>query len=116
MNKPLSPKQAATLEAINEFIRTNGYSPTTRELAVALGYKSSSTVHALLDRLAAKGYISKESGGPRTIRVLKDELESTKEALLDRFTRMEAALRNILEISNDDFAKHQARYGLGIDK
>ncbi|MEK3882405.1 MarR family transcriptional regulator [Paenibacillus sp. PL2-23] len=68
--KELTKKQAAVLECVKAFIQQKGYSPTTRELAEALGYQSSSTVHSLLDKLAAKGYISKEASGPRTIRVL----------------------------------------------
>ena len=32
----------------------------------------------------------------------------------EEYERMKAALRNILDISNDEFAKSQARYGLGI--
>lgn len=70
--KDLSKKQAAALDCIKTFIQQKGYSPTTRELAEALGYQSSSTVHSLLDKLAIKGYISKESSGSRTIRILKD--------------------------------------------
>ncbi|MGG4090618.1 hypothetical protein [Paenibacillus lautus] len=30
------------------------------------------------------------------------------------YLRMKAALRNILELSKDEFAKSQARYGLNI--
>ena len=32
----------------------------------------------------------------------------------DEYVRMKAALKNILELSNDEFSKSQARYGLGI--
>ncbi|MFB6364496.1 hypothetical protein ACFCP7_10580 [Paenibacillus elgii] len=35
---------------------------------------------------------------------------------LEKYRRMEAALRNILEISKDEFARSQAKYGLGIEK
>lgn len=34
----------------------------------------------------------------------------------EKYKRMEAALRNILSISSDDFSLHQARYGLGIEQ
>ncbi|MDN4090947.1 hypothetical protein [Paenibacillus polymyxa] len=33
---------------------------------------------------------------------------------IEKYHRMEAALRNILEISNDEFSISQAKYGLGI--
>jgi SOS-response transcriptional repressor LexA len=68
--KELTEKQTAALECIQSFIQQKGYSPTTRELAKELGYQSTSTVHALLDQLVTKGYISKEASGPRTIKVL----------------------------------------------
>ncbi|MFD2116364.1 hypothetical protein ACFSTH_08235 [Paenibacillus yanchengensis] len=32
----------------------------------------------------------------------------------EKIRQMEAALRNILEISTCDFAKHQAAWGLGL--
>jgi len=32
----------------------------------------------------------------------------------EEYLRMKAALKNILEISTDEFAKSQARYGLNI--
>ena len=32
----------------------------------------------------------------------------------EEYMRMKAALKNILDISNDEFAKSQARYGLGV--
>ncbi|MHA6484490.1 LexA family protein [Paenibacillus sp. strain BS8-2] len=115
--KNLSKKQEAALECIKTFIQQKGYSPTTRELAEALGYQSSSTVHSLLDKLVAKGYISKEASGPRTIRIIKVENVSSKqETKSAQFARMKAALRNIIDISTDDFSKHQARYGLGIEE
>lgn len=33
----------------------------------------------------------------------------------DDYQRMKAALRNILELSSDDFSLSQARYGLGMN-
>jgi hypothetical protein len=32
----------------------------------------------------------------------------------EEYHRMKTALQNILEISSDDFSKHQATWGLGI--
>lgn len=72
MKKSLTKKEAAALEAIQSFVRRNGFAPTIRELAAVLKYSSSSTVHALIDRLREKGYLSKTDAGPRTMRVLED--------------------------------------------
>ncbi len=33
----------------------------------------------------------------------------------ESYKRMQAALRNILELSTDEFSLSQARYGLGIE-
>lgn len=115
----LTRVQQQALDFIETFIKRNGYSPSIRELASAMKYESSSTAHNLLERLERKGYISKEASGPRTIRLIKEDSVLSSQELGTKsaqFARMEAALRNILDISTDDFAKHQARYGLGIDK
>lgn len=37
------------------------------------------------------------------------------DSVTEQCRRMEAALRNILDISSDEFAKSQARYGLGLE-
>ncbi|GEM_PF-251582 len=69
--QPLTRVQQQALDFIETFIKRNGYSPSIRELASAMKYESSSTAHNLLERLERKGYISKETSGPRTIRLLK---------------------------------------------
>lgn len=66
---PLEPKEQAVLEYIKENIRKNGYSPSIRDICTALNIKSTSTVHTCLDRLEKKGYIQKENGKSRTLRV-----------------------------------------------
>ncbi|QWU17372.1 LexA DNA binding domain-containing protein [Paenibacillus sophorae] len=70
-DKNLTPKQARTLEVIQSFIAKNGYSPTVREVANLLNLYSSSTAFRHIDLLCQKGYISKSSDGPRTIRILR---------------------------------------------
>jgi repressor LexA len=57
------------LEYIADCIRRNGYSPSIRDIRSALGIKSTSTVHTYLERLEQKGYIQKENGKSRTLRV-----------------------------------------------
>lgn len=71
MINPLTKKQARLLEFIEAFIAQHGYAPTIREMAAGLGYSGSSQVHALLEQLVKKGYVSKVATGPRTIRVIK---------------------------------------------
>ncbi|MBO4422667.1 MAG: transcriptional repressor LexA [Clostridia bacterium] len=65
----LSKKEKQIYEYIKEMINAEGYSPSVRDISTALGIKSTSTVHLHLHRLEEKGYIQKEQGKSRTIRV-----------------------------------------------
>src|SRR5690625_7565717 len=56
----LSKRQQAILDYIKEEVQTKGYPPSVREIAVAVGLASSSTVHGHLSRLEGKGYRSEE--------------------------------------------------------
>jgi repressor LexA len=66
---PLEPKEQLVFDYIKENIRKNGYSPSIRDICTALNIKSTSTVHTCLDRLEKKGYIHKENGKSRTLRI-----------------------------------------------
>lgn len=66
---PLTPKEQAIFEYIRDNIRKKGYSPSIRDIRTALDIKSTSTVHTYLERLERKGYIHKENGKSRTLRV-----------------------------------------------
>ena len=67
----LSALEQNTLDYIIETIRKIGYPPSVRDIQRALGFKSTSTVYNCLQRLEAEGYIHKEDGKSRTIRVLR---------------------------------------------
>ena len=78
---PLDPKEQAIFDYIKENIKKNGYSPSIRDIRTALNIKSTSTVHTYLERLERKGYIQKENGKSRTLRIeglMPDEFD-TKE-------------------------------------
>ena len=66
--EPLNAKEQAMYDYIADSIRKNSFSPSVRDIKTALGIKSTSTVHAYLGRLAAKGYITREDGKSRTVR------------------------------------------------
>ena len=57
------------LDYIKTTINDEGYSPSVRDISTALNIKSTSTVHLYLHKLEEKGYIQKEQGKSRTIRV-----------------------------------------------
>lgn len=65
----LKEKERAVYDYIIDTIKRRGYSPSVRDIQTALGIKSTSTVHSYLNVLEHKGYIQKEQGKSRTIRV-----------------------------------------------
>ncbi len=65
----LSVKEKKIYDYICRELRDRGYSPSVRDIQNSLGIKSTSTVHIYLKRLEEAGYISKEGGKSRTLRV-----------------------------------------------
>lgn len=67
--KPLTETEKKMLDFITDRIRNDGYSPTVRDIKAALNIKSTATVHSYLSKLEDKGYIQKENGKSRTLRL-----------------------------------------------
>ncbi len=65
----LTEKEQLILDYIKLKINDDGYSPSIRDIRRDLGIKSTSTVHTYLEKLERKGYIQKENGKSRTLRV-----------------------------------------------
>ena len=81
--KPLNEKQQKVLAFLRE--RANdGVPPSVREICMAAGIKSTSTVHAYLKTLEEGGYISRQSGLNRAIRLPGESV--AKVPLLGRVT------------------------------
>lgn len=66
----MSESQKNILEYIRSCTAENQYPPTIREIATAVGLKSSSTVHSQLDRMRGNGYINFFISSPRTLTVV----------------------------------------------
>lgn len=66
----LSSNQIKILEFIKEQIALKGYPPSLRETCLAVGLKSTSTVHSHLNKLEKCGYIKRDATKPRAIEVL----------------------------------------------
>ena len=66
--KPLNEKQQKVLEFLRERAG-DGVPPSVREICAAAGIRSISTVHAYLKVLEEGGYISRQSGLNRAIRL-----------------------------------------------
>ena len=79
----LTSKEKTTLEAIIKFKEEHEYSPSVRELALAIGVNSTSTVSMLIEKLQKKGYISTNNYKSRTIKVIKNPDGSPKGKLLE---------------------------------
>lgn len=65
----LNEKENRMYSYLLDTLRRDGYSPSVRDIQRDLDIKSTSTVHAYLARLEEKGYIQKESGKSRTVRI-----------------------------------------------
>ena len=68
----LNPREQKVYDYIVKTIRERGYAPSVRDIRQALGYKSTSTVHMYLGRLEMLGYIVKDEGKSRAIRLCDD--------------------------------------------
>ncbi|MBQ9748479.1 MAG: transcriptional repressor LexA [Clostridia bacterium] len=65
----LTEKEKEMYQYLCKVIEENGYAPSVRDIQNALGIKSTATVHSYLNRLEDKGYIQKEQGKSRTLRI-----------------------------------------------
>ncbi len=66
----LKPKEQKIYDYIAKSVRENGYAPSVRDICRDLGYKSTSTVHMYLNRLDLLGYISKDDGKSRALKLV----------------------------------------------
>ncbi|MDP4092763.1 MAG: transcriptional repressor LexA [Bacillota bacterium] len=70
MQKKLNEKQQQILDFLNSQIEEKGYPPSVREICSAVGLKSTSTVHAYLEKLTKSGMILKDPTKPRALKVI----------------------------------------------
>src|SRR5690625_5387762 len=71
----LSKRQQMILDYIKNEVAEKGYPPSVREIAVAVGLASSSTVHGHLSRIESKGYIRRDPTKPRAIEILDKSID-----------------------------------------
>lgn len=69
----MTDKQERLLNFILDFHKEHGYSPSIREMAHGMGVSSPSTIKAMLDRLEAKGMLTKSSGIARSLTAVMQE-------------------------------------------
>lgn len=79
----LTDKQTQILEYIRHEILAKGYPPSIREICQAVDLKSTSSVHAQLSSLEAKGYIRRDLTKSRSIEIIDDDFSLTKWELVN---------------------------------
>jgi len=62
----LTPQRRKIIRVIEDSLRSRGYSPSLREIGEAVGLASTSSVSYQMSVLEAEGYVSRETGRPRT--------------------------------------------------
>ena len=67
-------KTSQILLFIQAFTAEKGFGPTIREIGIAVGLRSTSTVAGYLGRMAKAGMISSIPGSPRSIHVLEQDM------------------------------------------
>jgi len=70
----LTARQAKILDYLVNTLRERGYPPSVREIGAAVGLSSSSTVHAHLAQLEAKGFIKRDPSRSRAIELVDKAL------------------------------------------
>jgi len=73
--KELNEKEKKILDFLNSEIAERGYPPSVREICKAVGLKSTSTVHAYLEKLDKDGYIIKDATKPRALKVVGSKVQ-----------------------------------------
>lgn len=73
----MTPKQKMVLDFVNSQVLEKGYPPSVREICAAVGFKSTSSVHAYLTKLEDKGLIIKDPSKPRALKVLDNNKQKT---------------------------------------
>lgn len=72
----LTAAQLNILQCIRSYIAENGYSPSVRDICSAVGLSSPSTVHSHLTALERLGYICRDGGRNRSIRLTEQAAPS----------------------------------------
>lgn len=78
--KKLTKRQQQILDYIRACIQEKHYPPSVREIGEAIGLSSPSTVHAHLNALEAKGYITREGAKSRSMALTEDTSTSASSA------------------------------------
>lgn len=106
----LTPRQEKIFEFIKDEVRSKGYPPSVREIGEAVGLRSSSTVHAHLEKLEKKGYIRRDPTKPRAIEVLENSVQDAYMVSLPVLGRVTAGQPILAQQNIEDFIDVPAQF------
>ncbi len=96
----ITKKQQQILDLLKEEIMQKGYPPTVRELCRMAGLKSTSSVHAHLEKLEKNGYIRRDPSKPRAIEITDSVFGLTRRELVQVPVLRAIAEEHLLEERN----------------
>lgn len=70
MSRKATDRQMQILDFVNRQVAEKGYPPSVREICKEVGLKSTSTVHAHIEKLEKDGLIRKDPAKPRALQVI----------------------------------------------
>ncbi len=79
----ITPKQSEILEFIKQCILNRGVPPAVREICEAVNLKSTSTVHAHLEKLEKNGYIRRDMAKSRSIEIVDDSFNLSRREIVN---------------------------------
>lgn len=81
--KEIDELREIIFEHLKDFILENGYPPSVREIAEAVGLDSPSSVQAQLDKLIEMGRISRDPNSPRSITIHDDVFNLSRRIIIN---------------------------------
>ncbi len=76
-------KKKKILDFVNRQVQEKGYPPSVREICKAVGFKSTSTVHAYLSSLEGEGLIAKDPTKTRALKIIDESCKSLEGYISD---------------------------------
>lgn len=76
-------REQMILDFINEYLTSNGYPPSVREICAGVGLSSPSSVHDYIKRLEEKGLLIKGESKTRALKVVETQTEQMCEPVAE---------------------------------
>ena len=87
--KKITPKQQQVFDYLTQYQQENGYPPTVREICSAIGFKSPSTAHFHLEGLIEAGYLERQTGKTRALKITAQKVQSDEAGKIVNFPQRE---------------------------